>query len=186
MTTPPPAPPPPPSSPPPPGGYGAAPGPERPYSPWGTYAEWGPRALGLLIDYGIGVGGWLAIWIVALILGAISNALFVIVILLGGLALTAFHIWIAVQVGQTGASPGMRVIGLRCVGKTTGQPIGGGLGFVRSLAHIIDSLICYIGWLFPLWDREKQTIADKVMSTVVVEAPKQPFSLTPPRAGAGY
>jgi RDD family len=42
------------------------------------------------------------------------------------------------------------------------------MAFVRDLAHIIDSIICYIGWLFPLWDARRQTIADKIMSTVVV------------------
>jgi len=35
-----------------------------------------------------------------------------------------------------------------------------------SDAHIIDGLICNIGYLFPLWDAKRQTIADKIMSTV--------------------
>jgi hypothetical protein len=26
-------------------------------------------------------------------------------------------------------------------------------------------LICYIGWLFPLWDAKRQTIGDKIMTT---------------------
>src|SRR3954452_16941852 len=112
MTPPPPPPssPPPPPSDPPPGGYGAAPGPG---SPWGTLAEWSPRALGWLVDTGIGLGGFLALALVALILGAISSALFVIVYLIAGLASLGWSIWVAVQVGQTGASPGMRLIGLR-------------------------------------------------------------------------
>jgi uncharacterized RDD family membrane protein YckC len=91
-------------------------------------------------------------------------------------------IWFSVQVGQTGQSPGMRVIGLKCISTQTGQPIGGGLGFVRSLAHIVDSLICYVGWLFPLWDSQRQTLADKIMKTVVVVVPTQRFSLTPPKS----
>ena len=57
------------------------------------------------------------------------------------------------------------------------------MAFVRQLAHIIDSLICYIGWLFPLWDAKRQTIADKIMSTIVIDEstggtsqPQQPYS----------
>jgi uncharacterized RDD family membrane protein YckC len=41
----------------------------------------------------------------------------------------------------------------------------------------VDGIICYIGWLFPLWDAKKQTLADKIMGTVVVTAPKQGFSI---------
>ena len=80
-------------------------------------------------------------------------------------------IFLAVQLGQTGTTPGMRVAGLRAVSKTTGQPIGAGMAVVRWIAHIIDSVICLIGWLFPLWDKDKQTIADKIVGTVVVTAP---------------
>jgi hypothetical protein len=39
---------------------------------------------------------------------------------------------------------------------------------VRQLAHIIDGAICYIGYLFPLWDAKRQTIADKIMGTICV------------------
>ncbi len=44
------------------------------------------------------------------------------------------------------------------------------------LAHFLDSLACYVGWLWPLWDPKRQTFADKIMSTVVVEQrkPKEP------------
>lgn len=33
-------------------------------------------------------------------------------------------------------------------------------------------MICNIGYLFPLWDPKRQTIADKIMKTVVINAPK--------------
>jgi uncharacterized RDD family membrane protein YckC len=46
--------------------------------------------------------------------------------------------------------------------------MGVGLCFVRQLAHYIDSLACYLGWLWPLWDPQRQTLADKIMGTVVV------------------
>ena len=52
----------------------------------------------------------------------------------------------------------------------TGQPIGTLNAFLRDICHIIDGIICYIGYLFPLWDPKRQTIADKIMKTVVVPA----------------
>ena len=42
--------------------------------------------------------------------------------------------------------------------------------FVRKLAHILDALPCYVGYLWPLFDAKKQTFADKVMNTVVVRS----------------
>jgi uncharacterized RDD family membrane protein YckC len=139
----------------------------------GQLATWGPRAVGLLIDQAV----LIVLAIVAFAVGGSSA----IVRLLLDLVILAISIFLSVQVGQTGQSPGMRVMGLKCIGAQTGQPIGGGLGFVRTLAHFVDSVICYVGWLFPLWDSKRQTLADKIMSTVVVVVPKQPFSITPPK-----
>ncbi len=48
--------------------------------------------------------------------------------------------------------------------------LGTGLAFARDICHILDSLACYIGWLFPIWDAKRQTFADKIISTVVVPA----------------
>ncbi len=47
--------------------------------------------------------------------------------------------------------------------------------FLRLLAHLFDSAACYLGWLFPIWDRPKrQTFADKIMHTIVVPASEPP------------
>ncbi|HEX5740193.1 MAG TPA: RDD family protein [Pilimelia sp.] len=70
--------------------------------------------------------------------------------------------------GRTGQSWGKSMLGIRLVGERTGQPIGAGTAFVRELAHFVDTLICYIGYLFPLWDAKRQTVADKVVKSVVV------------------
>ena len=47
-----------------------------------------------------------------------------------------------------------------------------GAGIGRWFAHIVDSLVCYIGWLMPLWDSERQTIADKLVGTHAIVVPK--------------
>jgi uncharacterized RDD family membrane protein YckC len=88
------------------------------------------------------------------------------VFLLLGLALSGYNRWYLG--GKTGQSWGRKAVGIRLVGEQTGQPIGVGMAFARDLAHIVDSIICNIGYLFPLWDAKKQTLADKIVKTVVV------------------
>ncbi len=68
--------------------------------------------------------------------------------------------------GRTGSSIGKSVMNFKVVSEITGQPIGFGKSVVRSIAHAIDAMVCFIGFLFPLWDAKRQTLADKVMSTV--------------------
>jgi uncharacterized RDD family membrane protein YckC len=67
------------------------------------------------------------------------------------------------------------------VSEQTGQPIGFGLSVVRQIAHIVDSIICYIGFLWPLWDPKRQTLADKIMRTVCLPTEGAPGA---PRAPA--
>ena len=79
----------------------------------------------------------------------------------------AYVIWnYGYRQGTTGSSIGKSILKFQVVGEKTGRPIGFGMSIVRQLAHIIDAAICYIGYLFPLWDAKRQTIADKIISTV--------------------
>jgi uncharacterized RDD family membrane protein YckC len=87
------------------------------------------------------------------------------------LYLTSLGVWFynrAIQMGRTGQSWGKQVLNLRLVRMADGQPMGAGMCFVRDLAHILDALPCYIGFLWPLWDARRQTFADKTMNTVVL------------------
>jgi uncharacterized RDD family membrane protein YckC len=52
------------------------------------------------------------------------------------------------------------------------------MAFVRDLAHFLDGIF-YIGYLWPLWDPKRQTFADKVCSTVVLEG--NPSQVIPQR-----
>jgi uncharacterized RDD family membrane protein YckC len=83
------------------------------------------------------------------------------------LVLVAYDRWYLQ--GTTGQSWGKRIVGLRLVRMADGQPVGGGIAFVRDVAHTIDALVCYIGYLMPLWDDRRQTIADKLLNTVVLD-----------------
>ena len=104
--------------------------------------------------------------------GGMSGAGLVLV-LLGSLGALALLIWnICIKQGNTGCTIGEGMLGIKLISEETGQPIGPLMSFVRQLAHFVDGVICNIGYLFPLWDPKRQTIADKIMKTVVINAPK--------------
>ena len=139
-------------------------------------AEWSQRAIGLLLDIACIFAVVIAGVIVAAIVGAVSSTLGFLVSTIVYLVAVAAGFYIGFLNGATGQSPGKRLTGLKVISEETGQVIGGGMGIVRHIAHFVDSLVCYAGWLFPLWDPKKQTIADKIVKTVVVTgAPKKPF-----------
>lgn len=143
-----------------------------------TLADWSQRAIAYIIDIGLVIGLFVVGMVLTVVMGAIADALGALVGLIFYLAYFVAWLYLGFLVGSKGASPGMALTGLRCVGEETGQPIGGGMGVLRSFAHILDSLICYIGWFLPLWDSKNQTIADKVVKTLVYSGqPKQSFSL---------
>jgi uncharacterized RDD family membrane protein YckC len=143
------------------------------------YASWGRRALGWLIDSFLsGVVG------VPLYLGWSSygegrstgtgqlSGTTLGLLAFGGLIALAFFLYNQViRQGRTGYTLGKTAVGIKLVGYTTGEPIGAGIAFVRQLAHYVDSLLCYLGWLWPLWDGRNQTLADKMCGTVVIIEP---------------
>jgi hypothetical protein len=48
------------------------------------------------------------------------------------------------------------------------------MGIVRYIAHVVDAIVCGLGFLLPLVDAQRQTIADKLLSTVVLrDQPKE-------------
>jgi uncharacterized RDD family membrane protein YckC len=158
----------------------------RPTFGFGGYAGWFTRAGAYLIDYIAGLVAAAPALLGYLIL--VSNtstttnpdgtqttdysgslAVPVILILIGAVTGIAFFVWnICLRQGRTGASIGKSVLAIRLVNSDL-QPIGSGWSFLRYLLHILDG-ICYIGYLWPIWDSQKQTFADKIMSSYVIQA----------------
>jgi uncharacterized RDD family membrane protein YckC len=98
-------------------------------------------------------------------------------ILVGLIGFAYFYFYLGHLDGTTGQTPGKMVMGTRVV-NTEGNVIGSGPGIARKFSHIVDSVICFLGWLLPLVDEKRQTIADKIMNTYVVEgAEKKAFSV---------
>lgn len=138
-----------------------------------TLVAWPQRVLATLVDAAFYIVLYIVVIIVAATLGRIP-VLGILIDLVLYVAILGAGIWnFGYRQGKTGQSIGKAIIGIRVVGtQNGGQAIGFGLSFVRQIAHFLDGLPCYIGYLWPLWDPMKQTFADKVMSTVVIPGPK--------------
>ncbi|GJO26123.1 RDD family protein [Mycobacterium marinum] len=175
-------PPPPPSA----GGYAPPPpGPAIRALPAESYTPWITRVLAALIDFApyvvVSGIGWLIMMVTTTsscvtdisqydigqycvsqpsMIGQLAQWLLSLV----GLA---YLVWdYGYRQGATGSSIGKSIMKFKVVSETTGEPLGFGMSVVRQLAHIVDAIICYIGFLFPLWDAKRQTLADKIMTTV--------------------
>ena len=79
--------------------------------------------------------------------------------------------------GPRGQTLGKRALGIRVVGFDTGGPIGYSRGFLRWIGLVVSGWLLCIGYLWMLWDPERQTWADKFASDVVV--PVDAYPLTP-------
>ena len=88
-------------------------------------------------------------------------------VMLAGMVWTAYNRWYVA--GRTGQSLGKRVTRIRLIGEQSEAPIGPMNAFVRDLVHVLDA-IAFVGYLWPLWDDKKQTFADQIMRTIVVNA----------------
>src|SRR4051812_21432553 len=52
--------------------------------------------------------------------------------------------WLVRQ-GSTGQTWGKKIVGVSVLDGATQQPIGGGMTFVRQVAHLLDGIPCLIG-----------------------------------------
>ena len=159
---------------------------------FGKVASFGQRVLALLIDSAVALIG-----VIPMILGVIivvasapdtetdvygmthsvagtgsgaGLALGVVLIVAGWLTSLAIAIWNRIfRMGRTGQSIGKRAMGLMLVNATTGRPIGAGQTFLRELVQQLINSVFYLGYLWMLWDTDKQTLGDKTVGSTVIE-----------------
>ena len=73
-------------------------------------------------------------------------------------------------VAPRGQNPGKAVVGIRVI-RTNGDAVRTGGMLARGLAGFVAGIIpFYLDELWLLWDRDAQTLHDKIVSTVVVRA----------------
>ncbi len=123
-----------------------------------TRASFGKRFLAVVVD-GIIVG--VVTGIVLKIGGANLGQV------LGGAIGLAYYVYFE---GGQGATLGKKVLGLRVISTAGASPIGYGSAAVRYVGRIVSAIPLFLGFLWMLWDKDKQTWHDKIASTYVVEA----------------
>ena len=160
---------------PPPPATGAPPPPAQPAwvpeGPSGPRAGFGRRLVAFIVD---GVVVTVAFFVLFAIAAAINETLGLVVLFV--LIVGIFAYYIVLEGGPTGQTVGKRALGIRVIDMNTGGPIGYGRGGIRLIARYLSQLPCYLGYLWMLWDREKQTWHDKLSSSVVVPVQYYPVS----------
>ncbi|MFC7491163.1 MULTISPECIES: RDD family protein [unclassified Knoellia] len=158
---------------------------------FGPVAGFGTRALALIIDSLLSLIGLIPIIIGAVLLvmaapdtdelgytidGTGDGGLAAtggILLFLGVVLMIGIQIWNRIfKMGRTGQSVGKKVMGLKLIHESTGQPIGALQSFLRELLGGLVNQIFYLSYLWMLWDDNKQTLADKVVHSTVIEVPK--------------
>ncbi len=150
-----------------------------------------------MADFGPGVGGAgnvrsgprasFGVRLVAAILDGILLGIvgFVIRLLFGdalGLALQtvvglAYYVYL--EGSPSGQTVGKRAMNIRVIDFNGGGPIGPVRALIRYLGRIVSGVVCLLGYLWMLWDSEKQTWHDKFAGSVVVPTADYPVAAWP-------
>ncbi len=134
----------------------------------GPRAGFGPRLVALIIDS-------IALGVVSVVLRALLGfGLGTAVGIVVGLAYYAYF-----EGSPSGQTPGKKVMNIRVIDFLQGGPIDPGRALIRYLARIVSSIPCGLGYLWMLWDSEKQTWHDKLANTVVVPTSSYPVAAWP-------
>ena len=131
----------------------------------GPRAGFGTRLLAYLIDVVV-----LAVPAVIVFILLDIGAAYVIVLI----ASVAY--FIVLHGGPTGQTLGKKAMSIRVIDARTGGPIGYGRAAVRWLVEgFLSGNILLLGYLWMLWDREKQTWHDKASTSVVIPVDAYPL-----------
>jgi len=76
--------------------------------------------------------------------------------------------------GPRGMTLGKQALGIRVIDVDTGGPIGYGRAFVRYIGRILSTLVIFLGYLWMLWDKERQCWHDKLAGDYVVPVSAYP------------
>jgi uncharacterized RDD family membrane protein YckC len=70
---------------------------------------------------------------------------------------------------QNGQTPGKRIMGIRVV-KVDGTPLTTADVIIRYVGYYINSIVFFLGWIWAMFDADKQGWHDKLAGTYVVTA----------------
>ena len=134
-----------------------------------------PRLVAYIIDDIIVVVG---IWIVFAIFGlsgyaagqVTTEAAFTV---LNGIGLIIALVWAFGYFiffwSTRGQTPGKMIMGIKIV-PTGGGPVTVGKAILRLIGYAVSAIVIYLGFLWVIWDKDKQGWHDKIAGTYVVKA----------------
>lgn len=102
--------------------------------------------------------------------GALSQGAAVAIGLVAGIAYFTL-----LEGGSRGQTLGKQALGIRVISFDTGGPIGYGRAFIRYVGRIVSFVCLLLGYLWMLWDKEKQCWHDKFAGDVVVPVSAYPL-----------
>lgn len=129
-------------------------------------AEWWRRFAAIIVDFAV---LWLPTWGVARSMDMDRPVRLIVSFVVGTLYFALLN------GGAKGQTLGKMVWGTRVRSAATGGPLGPGKAAVRYLAPALLSLVTFgLIWLpdglWLFWDRRRQTLHDKIVGSVVVNA----------------
>jgi uncharacterized RDD family membrane protein YckC len=138
------------------------------------YAGFVTRAIAFAIDVALVD---LAAVIVAIVVGLgisafeLSDDVVTIAVVVGGLAYIAWFVgYFAMFWSTTGQTPGARLMGVRVVCASGGEPVHVGAAIVRLVGMALAALPLFAGFLLILVDDRRRGLQDRLARTVVVYA----------------
>lgn len=151
---------------------------QSPYPP-GTrpeYASPAARLIAYIIDVviiGFIVGIFYAVGFY-LLMGGISDgsasgpgaAIGMLVMVIGFVIGFFWKPWFWSHGGQT---PGYKVIGMQVVRAADGGPLSLGNAILRLIGYAVSAIVFYIGFIWIIFDAQRQGWQDKIASTVVIK-----------------
>ncbi|TVP71033.1 MAG: RDD family protein [Nitriliruptor sp.] len=140
----------------------------------GFLPRFGAELIDLLAMWGLIAVSGAAVWGAMTAVGAGDATTVAIVLLVGATVGVGYWVILHAHANQT---LGKRAIGA-VVTDTQLRPIGYGRAFARLVAEIASAIPLNLGYLWPLWDRERQTFHDKLAGTLVVRKADLPTPAT--------
>ena len=150
----------------------------EPYGSGGTYGGTGTGPSGPRASFGVRLVAAIIDGVIVFVVGSVIG------LILGGggrglgllPALAYFTYFEGTSSGQT---VGKRAMNIRVVDFNTGTTIGHGRAAIRWVFRLVSFFVCLLGYLWMLWDKEKQTWHDKVSGAVVVPTDAYPVEVWP-------
>ena len=82
--------------------------------------------------------------------------------------------YVVLEGGARGQTVGKMAVGIRVIDLARGGQIGYHRAFLRYIGRFVSFIAFLLGYLWMLWDREKQTWHDKMAGAVVVPTSSYP------------